>query len=213
MPMNITGVSSSDFLKSSAFSTTSFSTASQVVVHLGKLTPALTGLVHEMPRGEVGDLLIEFSQSVAAGALVLTNEAHELLQLFVEDLETFVDPLLLLGRQRLVRLPRHRLALRSLGHHNQAGGSPHYREALRLGLLAEPAQLGLLLLAHLLRDGPLLLLVLLALEGLGDGSLKIRDQLLHVLAEGLRLAPGHAYGVRLGGFAEVVDVYPVVGSG
>ena len=75
------------------------------------------------------------------------------------------------------------------------------------------AELGLLLLADLLGDGALLLLVLLALEGVSDGGLQVLDELLHVLAELVGLAGRHADGVGPVGLGEVVDVHPVVGSG
>ena len=136
-----------------------------------------------------------------------------LLQFLVECLDAVVDALLLLGRQGLVLLSRTwSRPPRVLGAKARPAGVRTIVKRCCLSLLAECAQLGLLLLAHLLGDGAALLLVFLALEGLGDGRLQVLDELLHVLAELLALAGRHADGIGLVGLGEVVDVDPVVGS-
>ena len=185
----------------------------EVVHHLRHGAPAVTHVVDKVLGCEGGHFTVEFSHGVAAGAFVLPNEPHDLLQMLVERLQALVDALLLFGGECLVCFARHGLALSGLGRESQTRRGAHHDETAGIRLLAEVGELRLLLLADLLSDDALLLLVLLAFEGMGDGRLQVLDELLHVLAELLGLACRQVDGVRTVRLSEVVDVHPVVGRG
>ena len=82
---------------------------------------------------------VELADGLASCALVLADQAHDLLQLLVEALETVVDALLLLLGKSIVGLARHGLALRGLGGEGQSRGVRTMVKLLGLGLLAQAA--------------------------------------------------------------------------
>ena len=151
------------------------------------------------------------AQSLAAGLLVLTHLAHDLLQLLVEVAQSASSMRFCSSAGRALYWSRDIVSPSAvLGAKAKSGRGAHHEEAVRLGLLAQRVELRFLLLADVLGDLAALLLVLLALERLGDGRLQVLDHLLDVAPELAGPARRQADGVRLVGLGEVVDVDPVV---